>query len=142
MIKFQQSQALTSHFEIFWSIVIWDEIDNLPIYFLFQTQLKLMPLLAIFWKISQWKFRKHFLPVSQNILDIMHVAKAMTFRKKKCKTAYPILMLLHKKCISTMVFSSFWEWMPNFKVFFYNADFLWYLIFCYIKYFWQRLSIW
>ena len=23
MIKFQQSQALTSHFESFWSIVIW-----------------------------------------------------------------------------------------------------------------------
>ena len=23
MIKFQQSQALTSHFEIFWSIVVW-----------------------------------------------------------------------------------------------------------------------
>ena len=24
MIKFQQGQALTSHFESFWSIVLWD----------------------------------------------------------------------------------------------------------------------
>ena len=28
MIEFQQSQILTSHFEIFWSIVFWRENSN------------------------------------------------------------------------------------------------------------------
>ena len=40
MIKFQQSQALTSHFESFWSIVIWKNcnLNNKKFYFKIKSQ--------------------------------------------------------------------------------------------------------